>query len=192
MVIGDSKLKIVMSYTDMAKYKIDAVNSDCTDPLCRRAVWSIMDVAREKVGFDPAGDKILVQFYPIKDAGCEVFVTKLGILSGSSAKIVSRSDKVALLSREKTLYKFDSIDDLILAAKAVMKCSKSPPRADVYKGYPESYYLFIEEYGKGGETSEFPSLSEFGKSLPTDLFVYVLEHGELIVSDDGIERMSKL
>lgn len=191
-MIGDSKLKIIMNSSDMEKYKIDAVNSDCTDPLCRRAVWSLMDVAREKVGFDPTGDKILVQFYPIKGMGCEVFVTKLGILSASSAKIVSRSEKVALLSREKILYMFDCKESLILAAKAIMKRTEAPPVADVYKGYLDSYYLMVEEYGKGGETCEFPSLSEFGKSLPTNFFVYVLEHAERVSHGDGIEKFSKL
>jgi hypothetical protein len=160
--------------------------------VCRRTVFSILDLAKEKVGFDSKGDKILVQFYPVKEGGCEVFVTKLGILSGNSAKIVSRSDRLALLSREKLLYCFDSLDSLILASRAIMHSAKVPPKSDVYKGDGNSYFLLLEEYGKGGETSEFPSVLEFGKSLPTDFLVYVLEHTRKLSSGDGVEKFSKL
>ncbi len=192
LVIGESKLKIIMSVSDVKKYGIDSLNSDCTDPLCRRAVWSVLDVARDEVGFDPSGDKILVQFYPINGGGCEVFVTKLGILSASSAKIVSRSDKVALLSRVRLLYCFDGIEPLVLAAKAIIKNTKSPPLSDVYVGQKDKYFLLIEEYGKGGEISEFPYITEFGRSLPADFLVYVLEHAEPVYKGDGVEKLSKL
>ena len=192
LVVSDSKLKIVLTQSDMTIYNIDPKSSDCTDPLCRRAVFSILDLAKERVGFDFGGDKILVQFYPVKEGGCEVFVTKLGILSGTSAKIVSRSDRLALLSREKLLYFFDSLESLSLASKAIMKKAKAPPKSDVYRGEGDKYFLILEEYGKGGETSEFPSVLEFGKSLPADFLVYVLEHARKLSSGDGVEKFSKI
>jgi len=192
LLISDSKLKIVMNEEDIKKYKIDTVTSDCTNPLCRRAVWSVLDVAKERVGFDPSGDKVLVQFYPTK-GGCEVFVTKLGILSGSSARIVSRSDRVAMLSRERLLYSFDSLSALCSATRAVKSaCKENIPSADVYLCGREKYFLHIEEYGKGGESSEFPSILEFGRSLSADFFVYVLEHCELVAKGDGIEKFCSL
>ncbi len=191
LLIGDSKLKIVLTDSDMKKYNIDAARSDCTDPLCRRAVWSILDKAKEAVKFDPAGDKVLVQFYPVKDAGCEVFVTKLGILSASSAKIISNSDRVDILSRESLLYAFDGLEYLTLAAKAIIKSGKLPSKSDAYLGEGDRYFLVVEEYGKSGQVSEFPCLLEFGKSLPKDFTVYILEHASLLVRSTAIEYFGK-
>ncbi len=180
LLIGDSKLKIIMKGEEMEKYSIDAVSSDCTDPLCRRAVWSILDEAKESVGFDPKGDKVLVQFYPLKPSGCEVFVTKLGILSGNSAKIVSKSEKIALLSRERHLYAFDGFENLKLAIKAMLKGSKAVPEGEVYSGQSDKYFLLLKEYSRGDLTPEFPCLLEFGKTLPKSFFPYVFEHTERI------------
>jgi hypothetical protein len=133
-----------------------------------------------------------VQFYPTAEGGCEVFVTKLGILSGASAKIVSRSDKLALLSRERLLYSFDGKEPLILAAKAVINRCKLPPKSDLYLLSEDKYFLHVEEHGKGGESSEFPSILEFGRSIPTDFMTYLREHGTLLIKDSALERISLL
>lgn len=191
LLIGESKLKIIMNEEDVRQYKIDTVTPDCTDPLCRRAVWSILDRAGREVGFDPSGDKVLVQFYPVKKNECEVFVTKLGILSGASARIVSRSDRLAMLSREKKLYVFEDLENLVLLSKAVYSRLGFAPVADVYRGQGERYYLLIEEYGKGGETVEFPQILEFGRCLSADFSLYLSEHAEMLAAGDGIERFSK-
>ncbi len=191
LVICDSKLKIILTDADIKEYNIDAVGSDCTDPLCRRVVWKLLDRAKKEVGFDPQGDKVLVQFYPMKPSGCEVFVTKLGILSATSAKIVSESKSVALLSRERIVYSFDGLDHLISAARAIKGTSKVIPRSEAWLGEGGMYFLTVEEYGKG-ESSEFPSILEYGRSLPPEFFVYISEHTEKLTDGNAIEELSSL
>ena len=118
--IGESKLKIVMSAEELKEYGISP-KDEGTTLTCRRAVWEILDRAKSVCGFNPNGDKILVQFYPMRDGGCELFVTKLGILAPSSARLVAKSERVALLSRSEVYYVFSSFDDVRSAVFAVMK-----------------------------------------------------------------------
>lgn len=191
-MVGESKIKIVLSEDERVSYNLNAAAPDISVPSARRSFWSILDMAKKEVGFDPSGDKVLIQLYPLKQGGCEIFVTKLGILPDASARVVAKSNKVALLSKKKSLYAFTELDDLINAARAVKAVSGDvTPESDVYCSR-DKYYLSIEEYGKGGEPMEFLCIMEFGTELAADMFTYVSEHADRLTDGDGVERFSAL
>lgn len=192
LLVGESKIKIVLSEEERVGYNLNAASPDVSGPSARRSFWNILDMAKKEVGFDPSGDKVLIQLYPLKQGGCEIFVTKLGILPEASARVVAKSNKVALLSKKKSLYAFSELDDLINAARAIKSISGSiPPESDVYS-VNDKYYLSIEEYGKGGEPMEFPCIMEFGTELAADMFTYILEHADRLTDGDGVEKFSML
>ena len=190
MLICESKLKIVASEEEMKEYRLEISGCEQGGQRLRRAFWQVLDMAKSEVGFDPAGDKVLIQFYPIKTGGCEIFVTKLGILPESSARIVSKSNKIEVLSRHRGFYSFDSLEDLCTFCRTIKKISNDGvPASDVYFDGGR-YFLSVEEYGKGGETVEFPCILEFAKGLTADFSIYIFEHADLIAQGDGIERFS--
>lgn len=192
LLIGESKLKIVVSDEEMKKYNLNSPTSEGGGQGIRRAFWRVLDKAKSEVGFDPAGDKVLIQFYPMKSGGCEIFVTKLGILPESSARLVSRSNKIEVLSRSRSFYAFDTLNDLLILSRAIRKASGSVlPISDVYFD-GERYFLSIEEYGKGGESVEFPCIMEYGRGLTADFGVYISEHAERLTDGDGIEKFSAI
>ena len=75
ILISNTKLKIMLDEEDMRKYNI-AGDSDCTGSAARRAIRSLLECAREQIGFNTAGEEIFVQLYATKRGGCELFVTK--------------------------------------------------------------------------------------------------------------------
>jgi negative regulator of genetic competence, sporulation and motility len=192
LLIGESKIKIVLTPKEADEFGLQGVSADVGSHIARRAFWRVLDRARAEVGFDPSGDKVLIQLYPTADSGCEIFVTKLGILSDSSARLVARSDRVTLLSRKQGIYAFECLDDLISASRAVRsRLSQSPPPSDVYSDGTK-YYLVIEEYGKGGESIEFPCVLEFATCLATDSIAYICEHAARLTDGDAIDRFSTI
>ena len=192
LLIGESKLKIVVNEEEMIANNLENPTDNKAGGRLRRAIWRVLDMAKVEVGFDPAGDKVLIQFYPIKSGGCEIFVTKLGILPESSARLVSKSDKISMLSRTKSFYAFSCLEDLISAAKAVKRLTEDLPAvSDVYF-CADKYYLSIEEYGKGGERTEFPCLLEFSGGLTADFEAYISEHATRLTKGDAIEIFSAL
>ena len=192
LLIGESKIKIVLSSEEAKDQGLDTTSADVSGPVARRIFWRILDMAKAEVGFDPKGDKVLIQLYPLASGGCELFVTKLGILSESSARLVSKSDRIAMLSKSRSLYSFDDLNDIIGASRAVKSITgELSPKSDVYVD-GEKYYLSIEEYGKGGEPVEFPCILEFGMGLTAELSSYIYEHADRLTDGDGIDRFASL
>ncbi len=182
LVVSDSKLKIMMGREDMKKYEIDGDNIDYDNPKIRRSFWRILDVARESCGFEASGDKVLIQFYPSKD-GCEIFVTKLGLISQGAEKTISKSSKVAMLSTRRVVYKFSNLQSLISAAKILTEDEfERPPRAffDEYGAY---YIIAEERHGGTAKSMELSAISEYGNEIPVNLMAYIPEHSSEIDFD---------
>ena len=79
--INDKKLKIMLTSSDMKNYELDAQKLSCGTEETRRAFRNILHDAGVGGGFDTGGDKIYVQYYPSREGGCEMFITKLDLLS---------------------------------------------------------------------------------------------------------------
>ncbi len=75
ILISNSKLKIMLDENDMQQYHI-CDEADCAQAETRRAIRSILDRAKDQVGFNTEGSEIFVQLYTSKKGGCELFVTK--------------------------------------------------------------------------------------------------------------------
>ncbi len=182
LVVSDSKLKIMMNREDMKKYDIDGDNIDYDNPKTRRSFWRILDVAREKCGFEASGDKVLIQFYPAKD-GSEIFVTKLGVISSGAERTIAKSSKVAMLSSRLVIYKFSSFSSLAAASRIidVEDCERAPRAYLDEHGF---YYIIAEERRAGPEKNReiFP-IYEFGREIPDNLAPYIAEHSTEIKFD---------
>ena len=143
------------------------------------------------MGFDPDGDKVLIQFYPMRQGGCEVFVTKLGALSKDSVRSVTRSDNVDLLSHSKSFYRFEGLEDLKRFA-AALKSVGARVHSDVYISDDGKYFLGMEEYKKGGEQTEFPFILEFSDLLTAQLSFYITEHLRPLYTGDISEWLNDI
>lgn len=75
ILISNTKLKIMLNEDDMRQYKIGN-EADCAEADTRRAIRSLLERAKEQVGFNTDGEEIFVQLYTSKKGGCELFVTK--------------------------------------------------------------------------------------------------------------------
>ncbi len=160
------------------------LEGEYSSPSCRRAFWRVLALAEGEVGFRTEGDKLLIQFYPLKIGGCEVFVTKLGLLSKDCARMVTDSERVTTIAHRRAYYAFDSLDEV----RAFALSMKPPyPKADLYSADSAVCYLAVEEYTKGGETVEFPPILEFSRQLTADLEYFITEHLSLIYEGNAIE-----
>ena len=187
LLITETKLKMILTSEELAEYSLQPLIGGHDTAGSRRGFWRVLEAAKASCGFDPAGDKVLIQFYPTGGGGCEVFVTKLGILSASAAKLVTKSEHVTTLSRRTSVYSFSRLSDI------VEFCRTADPgcRADAYICDGGGYCLSIVEYAHGDEECELPRLSEFAHRLSSDEALYVFEHFDKIIDGDAIEFFSR-
>ncbi len=78
IIIDENKLKIMLTAPDMAHYELHTDRLNCANLATRRAFRHLFSDAREQIGFDTSGERLLVQLYTSRGGGCEIFVTKLG------------------------------------------------------------------------------------------------------------------
>ena len=60
ILISNTKLKIMLDEEDMRKYNI-GTDSDCSGGTTRRAIRSLLECAKEQIGFITTGEEIFVQ-----------------------------------------------------------------------------------------------------------------------------------
>ena len=190
--INDMKMKIMLTPFDLKRFKLDVSTLDYGNHKTRERVWNMLDYIKKNYGFDHEGGKLLVQFYPAKDGGAELFVTKLTGIPESDTKTISKSNNVTLLSAECITYSFANLEDLLFAAR-VINGSKSITKSELYCD-DGKYYLVIKERSstKPGEMLELAPLLEFATPVSRDNALYIGEHGDKLIADEAIPTLARL
>ena len=191
--ISNTKIKIMLDAEDVKRYSLDIDEADYSDAKTRTKVWKILDLVKKNYGFSPDGYKLLIQFYPSRDGGAELFVTKLTTLSKTNERFMSKTENVTMLDSKKTMYSFTSFDELIKASKIITN-AKSIKESDLFYSDSEGYYLEITERGGArlGEICEFAILLEFATKAPEERIPYITEHCQKLTAGSAVEQLAKL
>ena len=191
--IGDSKLKIMLTAQDMARYAITPEALDYENTETRRAVWQILDEAKQKTGFDAASDRVLIQVYPSRTGGCELYVTKVlpPSAAGNGTGAVQRLGD----GGRTGLYAFCGLPEILSVCSLLLRSGYSGESA-AYVGDDGRYYLVIRE--KAGEdyvaASFYCPAEEYGEKITGGIqrLAYIKEHGKCLCPAQAVERLASL
>lgn len=178
ILISDSKLKIMLSKTDMTKYALRIEEIDYDNTETRRAFWSILDEAKHKTGFDAAREKIFVQVFPSRCGGCEIFVTKLekGICPEDLSVTVSKR-------KQNEIYRFSDMNNLLTLCSVLTKRGFDGESAVYCDG--KNYYLTL--------TGEHKIIAEYADLRENKNYIYhILEHCDRICSKGAVQTLASL
>lgn len=75
--ISETKLKIMLTSSDMTQYEIPAECTDTDTEQMRRAFRQLMKDVRRKTGMEMDERHLSVRYFPAKGGGCEMFVCSL-------------------------------------------------------------------------------------------------------------------
>ena len=185
--INSTKLKITLAPDECARYGIKEAGGDFDTRSVREVVADILDEAGAG-GFCKPKEKILVQLYPAKGGGAELFITKLSTLPEREQKAITSSEHLSTYTREMAAFAFESFSDLVRASKLPSLGGK---RSDLYLCGEGKFLLLIEEK-RLGLMSDCDVLSEFGSRLPQGSAAPLAEWDKLLASGDAIAKLSKL
>ena len=145
LVVNRSKLKIILEKSEVERYRLSDFSSGESKEL-RRRIREILSVAKERVGFESSGERLLVSYYPTRLSGAELFVTVVG---GAEERC--------------SYYIFSSLDELTRACYA----AESETDGSLYL-LPDGEYCLAVISGDGGESilSEFANEENEGSIKP--------------------------
>lgn len=219
IMITKSKLKVICEREELLPFGVSANHLDCALPEARRFLDSVLERAKRDFGFDTEKYRILAQLYPSRDGGCEIFISRLGLISQSDAVRQEESDENSMdLAKEKSeknekteknekskkrkktkkLFFFERVDFLLEVCKRLSLLD--------FKGRSEAFYLkergyylcveleldsTIEEYALP-VIDEFSFILEYGEPEATSLAPYLYEYALLLCSSDAVNRLAKI
>lgn len=196
-----------MTSNEMKEYGLDENEFHLCISETRKILSKILHNSPIKTGFESTSqnEKILLQLYPEKHGGCELYVTKLNIEEDYSDKKdgVASVDETRLLpvstrqneQEKKPLicYCFEELNEVIIMCRTLhrqkVKCESS-----LYMGDNGKYYMFFSHKDlRQRSKSALSNLSEFGELTNAEHSTLLLsERGRSICDRDAIETLSKL
>lgn len=208
ILINENKIKVMLTEQDLKEFEIDAEDLDYSNTDTKRMFWDILSRAKHSTGFDTDGHKVLVQLYPSRHGGCELFVTKIGelcpaedgcMLSSKSAD--TRNDKKLSKLRireqsektEASVFLFESLCDLLSVCRRLAALGYDE-KSSAYIDTDKRYYLFLEGIDTSGyiPLDIYSFICEFGvtQNVKTS-FCYLGEYGRPIAKDDAVGLLSR-
>ena len=199
----------------MLEYHIDD-NPERAEPSARRAIRSILDRARDEVGFETEGSEIFIQLYTSRRGGCELFVSKskLPALPEHAATSLScksfderagarcSGDKITQKTADegkkrggqaKMAFSFPTIRELISVCRELKRIGATYKSSAFTDGEGRAYLIL---YDVGGSLyqrlDKLTFILEFGnRENLSQLSPYISEWCRPLCPDGAIERLSE-
>lgn len=196
--INDSKLKIICEEEDLALYGLSVDSLEYGDECGKRFIEEILDKAQRTLGFESKHYRLLIQLFPSLDGGCEIFISRLDLLSKESLCPSEQTNNKAEISPCKRLFFFERLDPLLEVCKRLSLIDQKI-KGDALYLEGKGYYLIVElnsnileEYGIFS-LDEFSFIFEYG--VAEDFLTrspYLYEHAKAICRNNAIQLLGKL
>ena len=199
--INDKKIKIMLTPTDMKMYELDVQKLSRGEEECRRAFRHMLHDAGIG-GEAPADmDKIYVQYYPSREGGCEMFITKLDL--AEEVPLLKEKEMMQPMEAKEEerwmAYRFDSLANLLLGCRylltAILGTTHAKSVSEAYEGDGNSFYLIVRVLRPEIMAKKCAYLlGEVGTQvLPaSNVRAYISEHGRPLCTYRAIETLGNL
>ena len=176
ILISNSKLKIMLSAEDMKKYNIECDGGSAL----RQGFKPVLERAHDDCGFDIESGRLLVQVFPSRGGGCEMFVTRVALTGSETAT-------------DASVCIFDCLGAMISLCRVLH--SRGFGRESEAYALPEgSFALILPEFDRDERLPlEATVINEFGYRRDCERIEgYIKEHARLIFADNAVARLAEL
>ena len=176
ILISKSKLKIMMSAEDMKTYNIECDGENAFG----RGFRPVLEKARRDCGFECEGGRLLVQVFPSRAGGCEMFITR--VTPQNDCALPKKKELCAVIFRR--------------ASEMISACALLNARG--YCGESRAYslptgecVLWLEEPDPDRELALWAAVAEYGeKCKGKDIEMYIKEHASEIFEENAVSALS--
>lgn len=203
IMISENKLKIMLCKEDLTHFELKPEQLDYSNTETKRMFWDVLNRAKHQNGFDTDGQRVLVQLYPSKEGGCEMFVTKIGVLHNEESKshINEKKHSGAInfkkSSRSHTsqsAFRFEDTEEMLEVCRRLKKIGYLGDSSAYFCDNGSKYLLLSDvDSSEFAPPDEFSFISEYGDlENSKNLEYYILEHGKAICEFDAVSILSNL
>ena len=181
--VNSSKLKIILSSADIEKLGLSSNSTDCEDNLSMESLREILETAREQTGFVSGSSRLYIQFYPSKDGGGEMYITKKQYSEnkfsdrhfGDSSNIPKENTYIAI---------FTSFENLLALCKRLLS-DQFIGESTLYS-YKKNYILKLCGYSYN---NFYSYLGEYSSSFVADniKLAFIEEHATELCKNTTVE-----
>jgi negative regulator of genetic competence, sporulation and motility len=201
--ISDSKLKIMLTPTDMCHFELCNESMGDDSAKMRQAFRHLMDEVKKQIGFDVDDRHISIQYFPSREGGCEMFVTNHPVISNTKEEkalakplnaLFPTAAKTCGAFRKDCAYRFDDLDHLLQVCKRLCQMGYIGD-SSAFRDEKKQYYLILTLLCASpfSTPEELSFVLEYGYwENPSLLKIYIKEHGKLLCSPDAVEQLGRL
>ncbi|MBQ9773300.1 MAG: adaptor protein MecA [Clostridia bacterium] len=199
--ISDRKLKIMLTPTDMRHFELNP-DTFCEDSVgMHRSFRHLLEEVKRQTGFEADDHQISVQYFPSREGGCEMFISRMPAVCESGC--LSQPPTQSLQLRQKNVrntfhrecaYRFSSLSDLLAVCHRLSEIGYIGSNS-AYTDAAERYYLLLTVLAESPFTipEELQFLSEYGTIENSSLLkIYLAEHGQILCSENAVYQLGVL
>ena len=205
ILISEDKIKVTLSEADLEEFDLVAEELDYANTETKRMFWDVLSRAKARTGFDTDGQKVLVQLYPSKSGGCEIFVTKIGSIYRELCDEHSEEPSHSVLAESVSskrkrrpsvsetlhsdVYSFSSLEDMIRVCRELDRRGYRDESL-AYISDTHVFYLVLSAHDRSPRES-YPFITEFGDEENSKATVRILsEHADIIKKRNAVSTLA--
>lgn len=202
--ISDKKLKIMLTPSDMEQFELNADTFGEDGVEMRRSFRLLLEEIKKRTDFETDDKRISVQYFPSREGGCEMFISRLsdGLENMEKEQTDLHTPRALCLHREpsgrsfhrETAYCFRSISDLLHVCRRLCAISCIGTNS-AYSDKNGFYYLFLSFLSASPFTTpdELIFITEYGSIENSGMLrLYLSEHGTAICHENAVHQLGVL
>ena len=207
IMISENKLKLMLTRQELEEFDLEAEELDYSKTETKRMFWDILNRLKRNVGFQTDGYRVLVQIFPSRDGGCEMFITKIADLcyhptQDNDANSSEESEPLLHYKPSHHMggkgspgtFGFEQLEWLITVCRRLIGIGYAG-KSSAYISDDRRFYLFLEGLDPTGflPLDEYSFIAEYGSSENVEaLQDFLCEHGQLLCERDAVEQLGVL
>lgn len=204
--ISDRKLKIMLTPTDMRHFELNPDSFGENSRQMHHAFRLLLEEIKRQTDFDADDRQISVQYFPSREGGCEMFISRLQACEEDPppaplpTSIETRALQLRTGARTRgafcrdCAYRFESIDHLLLVCRRLRDAGYIGESV-AYRDEKSRYYLIIAVRSSSPFSipEEWNFIVEYGSVENAALVkLYVMEHGNILCASGAVDTLAEL
>ena len=198
--ISDSKLKIMLTPTDMRQFELCADNFYDDSEKMHHSFRLLLDEVRRRSGFEADDHRISVQYFPSREGGCEMFISNLSPERESMTCALTPAQGIQPTTRTRGsfcrsfAYRFEGLEELLSVCHRLLPLDYITA-SSAWRDDAGRYYLILNTFAASpfATPEELYFVVEYGRlENAAQLRLYLSEHGSVVCAEDAIGTLGTI